>query len=166
MWTLERDSIDDKMLLPLHLCDPLANNISNIVISDLKSKFPKMEILSLKWLQNYTLWDMYHALLKTKRNIQRNEKQNDDETQSSYSSDSNSGGSDDSYNVKQMYLWHGTDSIAINKITTQGFLRDNNKRSAYGKGVYFAKHPNKAFELKFYKSHTHTHTHNLFFFYV
>ena len=48
----------------------------------------------------------------------------------------------------EQFLFHGTDWTTINKIQQNGFNRDYNKRSRYGKGVYFAKYANY--------SHTYT----------
>ena len=42
----------------------------------------------------------------------------------------------------EQLLFHGTDWTTINKIKENGFNRDYNKRSVYGKGVYFAKYAN------------------------
>mmetsp|Transcript_10723 Transcript_10723/g.16115 ORF Transcript_10723/g.16115 Transcript_10723/m.16115 type:complete len:328 (-) Transcript_10723:159-1142(-) len=40
--------------------------------------------------------------------------------------------------LNEKYLWHGTDEATAEKICQQGFLRDFNRRSAFGSGVYFS----------------------------
>eukprot|EP01084_Bolivina_argentea_P302198 521588_1 len=47
-------------------------------------------------------------------------------------------------NKKEDLLFHGTSLANIEKIILNGFNRDYNKRSAYGKGTYFAKHARTA----------------------
>jgi hypothetical protein len=41
--------------------------------------------------------------------------------------------------LNERWLWHGTDEKSIPLILANGFLRDFNNTSAYGKGVYFAR---------------------------
>ena len=48
-------------------------------------------------------------------------------------------------NVKQVQLFHGTDDSSIVPICTEGFKREYNKCSAYGKGTYFAQNASYSF---------------------
>jgi len=48
--------------------------------------------------------------------------------------------------VKQVELFHGTNQYAANAICMDGFKKDLNKTSAYGKGTYFAKYASYSFE--------------------
>ena len=40
--------------------------------------------------------------------------------------------------IGERWLWHGTEREKVAPILANGFLRDYNKRGAYGCGVYFA----------------------------
>ena len=51
------------------------------------------------------------------------------------------------------WLWHGTREADLQQILTNGFLRDFNSTSVYGKGTYFARDACYALQTKYAKPH-------------
>ena len=54
-------------------------------------------------------------------------------------------------NVNERWGWHGTAAENINSVLTNGFLRDYNNVSRFGKGTYFAKDAAYALQRKYAK---------------
>ena len=104
--------------------DKYKNAVSNLFYDSLDQD--KVDIIGIQRVQSLENWESY--CLKKKQLTTKIDNQNKNKNKN------------ESKKVNEKWLWHGTNPKTVDKIVHQGFLRQFQRISAFGKGTYFARH--------------------------